>query len=104
MNLMGSLTDGQQQMLVPYFRQKFGMQHGDAYPRAGVSDKGGKNAFRVVTEADPMTADVVRSGLTSVRDAMLMVLWQVPGEVQRAAASEVIAGNSDNLQYRRHSD
>ncbi len=99
MNFKGHLTDGQKQMLVPYFRQKFGMQHGDAYPRAGTSDKGGKNGSRVATEADPLVADLVRDGLTSVNDALIMVREEVPERFQRLAAAEVREGKAKKLQH-----
>ena len=95
MNLPGNLTEGQQQMLVPYLRKELGMSHAQACSAAIVSDKGGKNAFRVDENADPMVATVVRSGLTTVRDALIMVTEEVPKPMQRLAAVKLQTGRGE---------
>ena len=83
------------EMLVPGLRQR-GMSHKDAIERAGVSDKGGKNAFRVERTADPMVTDLIRSGLSSVNDAMEVM--DLPIEIQQAAVAEVMAWEGTKLQ------
>ncbi len=91
-------SDAQKQMLVYDLRER-GMSHKEAWTRLGVSDKGGKNAVRVVNSADPAVTDVVRLGLasTSVRDAMQVM--GLPVEIQRAAAAEVKVGKAAKLQH-----
>ena len=98
MNLSGNLTEGQQQMLVPYFRKELEMSHAQACSAAIVSDKGGKNAFRVDENADPMVSDVVRSGLTTVNDALIMVTEEVPKPMQRLAAVKLQTGKVNKLR------
>ena len=88
------LTQGQRQMLVVEFRAQ-GKSHKQAIAMAGVSDKGGKNAVRVDREAEPVVAQLVQEGITSVNDAMSVM--QLPAEVQNQAAAEVVAGQSKKL-------
>ena len=85
----------QKAMLVPYLRQR-GMAHNQARLAAGVSDKNGKNAFRVAETADPTVTDLIRSGRTSVNDAMMVI--DLPVEIQQAAVDEVRAGEATKLQ------
>ena len=91
------LSDAQKQMLVYDLRER-GMSHKDACTRLGVSDKGGKNGVRVARYADPLVADLVRDDLTSVLDALIMVIEKVPEPIQRLAVVEVRTGKASKLQ------
>ena len=84
-------------MLVYDLRQN-GMGHTAAIGVAGVSDKGGKNAVRVVRCAELEVVNVLRSGLASISVADAMQVMDFPAEIQRAAVAEVKAGKAKKLQ------
>ena len=88
------LTQGQRQMLVVEYREQ-GASHEQAITMAGVSDKGGKNAVRVDRTAEPAVTQLVKDGITSVNDAMTVMLF--PADVQRQAATEVAVGRAKKL-------
>lgn len=88
------LTQGQRQMLVVEYREQ-GASHKQATAMAGVSDKGGKNAVRVARTAEPAVIQLVKDGITSVNDAMTVMLF--PADVQREAATEVAVGKEKKL-------
>ena len=89
-----NLTQGQRQILVSDLRA-LGLSHKQAIAAAGVSDKGGKNAVRVVNTADPAVTDTVRAGLASVNDAMAVM--NLPENVQQSAAAELADGEATRL-------
>ena len=90
-----NLTTAQRMMLVYDLHQR-GMKQNEAFKVIGLSDKGGKNAFRVAETADPTVTDLIRSRRTSVNDAMMVM--DLPVEIQQAAAAEVMAGEAPKLQ------
>ncbi len=91
-----NLKIAQKQMLV-YGLRKCGMKHRVACIVAGVSDKAGKNAVRVVRNAHPDVTDLVRLGFTSVHDAMQVM--DLPASVQQAAAAEVWIRKNTQRQF-----